>query len=271
MGSRFVGLSAKDVAKLRGEDTAIQSISQLRQSGFSISFSWLRTTCGHDRDVWDELGRGRSILSTNHQLDQYLYSYGPMIECQWKAIGDDIRLPTSSFRIVDYGCGQGLAGLLLLDILGAKATASVANIVLVEPSPMALVRADAIYRSVYPKRERLCINKNFDALGADEIKAANTMETVHIFSNVLDVTGFDQFKLFSKILTKGKHRIIAVSPDRESYGGNVRILSLKAAVEDPKHVGRISVTQSRFRQFRCGPGEKYPAVSWQAEIEVHDA
>jgi SAM-dependent methyltransferase len=266
--ARFVGLSSEEVAKLRDRDPAIEAIRQLHKSGKRISFSWLRTFVGRDRDIWNQLGRGTSVLSSVEQLDQYLYSYGPMIACQWEAVTAGMSLPDRPVRLVDYGCGQGLASLLLFDKYGDAYASKLAKVVLVEPSPLALVRAEAILRCIVPGVEITCVNKAFDDLVTADLVAAEDLDTVHVFSNVLDVTGFDQYRLLGEVLTEGSHTIIAISPDRNFDGGTDRIRGLKAAVEDPGHSEKLSVSESVFTQFTCGPGGKYPAVSWVAKLEV---
>lgn len=268
MDSYFIELSAEEVAALRDCDSAVQAIRHLAASGKTISFPWLRANFGRDRDVWDQLGRGTSILGSTEQLDQYLYSYGPMIACQWEAVTKGFGLSSDPIRLVDYGCGQGLAGLLHFDKFGPALSAKLARVVLIEPSPMALIRAEAIYRAIAPSADITCVSKSFDQVITADLVPDNDLATTHVFSNVLDVAGFDQYRLFGQLLTPGQHTILAVSPDRDFDGGTARIRGLKTAVEDPKHGEQLTVLESTLREFRCGPGDKYPAVSWFAKLEV---
>lgn len=266
MASTFVGLSDEEVARLRGADLAVETIRQRGKSGRPLSVPWLRANVGSNRDVWDQLGRGTSILTSTEQLDQYLYSYAPMISCQWEALTDGVSLSSGQLRLVYYGCGQGLAGLLLFDRFGDAFSSKLAEVVLVEPSAPALIRAEAVYRCIAPATEITCVNKGFDQLGTADVMAGFVLDTVHVFSNVLDVTGFDQYRLLGQVLTPGKHTLLVVSPDRDFDGGTVRIRGLKAAVED--HGDALVVVESNLRTFRCGPGDKYPVVTWFAKLEV---
>ena len=268
MNSTFVELKQDVVATLRAKDPAINALQKLRQTGKPLSFSWLRAMIGKDRDMWSQLGRGTAILDSPEQLDQYLYSYGPMIACQWESLLDGVTLSPKPVRFVDYGCGQGLAGVLLFDKFGDAFASKLASIVLVEPSSVALVRAEAVYRTIARHADITCVNKGFDAASTNDLKSDASVDTIHFFSNVLDVDGFNQYRLFGEVLTKGKHTVLAVSPDRDFDGGTPRILALKSAVEDPEHAPTLSVNGSEFKQFGCGPGGKYPAVSWHVKLEV---
>lgn len=268
VASTFNGLSDEDVARLRAADTAVEVIQQRCKSGRPLSFSWLRAHVGRDKDVWNQLGRGTSILTSTEQLDQYLYSYGPMISCQWDALTEQFSLSSGAVRLVDHGCGQGLAGLLLFDKFGSAFTSKLVKVVLVEPSSLALVRAEALYRSIAPASEITCVNKAFDLLSTADVMSGPALDTIHVFSNVLDVTGFDQYRLLGQVLTPGNHTLLVVSHDRDFDGGTGRILGLKAAVEDLKHGDGVTVVESTLQELSCGPGGKYPVVTWLAKLEV---
>ena len=181
---------------------------------------------------------------------------------------DGMPPPEEPIRLVDYGCGQGLAGLMLFDKFDGAFSSKLAKVVLVEPSPMALVRAEAIYRCIAPTADITCVSKPFDQLCTSDVMPEATLRAVHVFSNVLDVKGFDQYRLFGQILTPGSHTVLAVSHDRDFDGGTARIRGIKAAVEDPKHADQLVVEGSTLSEFRCGPGDKYPAVSWCGRFEV---
>lgn len=51
-----------------------------------INFSWLRSTFMRDHDLKDALDYGHAVPDTAALLDQYLYTYGPMIESQWECV-----------------------------------------------------------------------------------------------------------------------------------------------------------------------------------------
>lgn len=268
MKTTFIDLNADEVAALRDSDWGIEEIGKLGARGQQISFPWLRATVGRDRSVWNQLGRGRSVLTSTEQLDQYLYSYGPMISCQWDALLNGMSPPGEPLRLIDYGCGQGLAGLMMFDKFDGAFSSKLAKVVLVEPSSMALVRAEAVYRCIAPSSEIVCVRKGFDQLCTADVMPDEALRAVHVFSNVLDVKGFDQYRLFGQILTPGSHTVMAVSHNRDHDGGTARIKNIKAALEDPKHADQLVVESSTLSEFNCGPESKYSAISWSARLKV---
>lgn len=257
--------------QLREADPLIRYIDSLSASNKPISFDWLRDIVGRDRDLWSQLGRGRAVLSSCEELDQYLHSYGPMVACQWRFICEGLDFTPEPVRFVDYGCGQGLAGLLLFDSLGDQFSRILERVVLVEPSPFALVRAEAVYKAIAPDAEVVCVNKAFDELTVDDLLPCPKLDAIHVFSNVLDMPGFNHGHVFDVMLQPGRHDILVVSNDRNVAGGSQRITSLKKALEDPLHAEFLNVRASNMADFRCGPAdntEKYSAIGWLASVEV---
>jgi hypothetical protein len=266
---RLVDISEEDFHALSSKDEVKTALKQLIASGYHPSYAWLRSTCGQDKNLWTELGRGTAVLDTVDHLNQYLYSYGPMISSQWRAILDLVPSFDRPIRLVDYGCGQGLAGLLLFDKFGGKLVKQLAKIVLIEPSPCALVRAEAVYGAIAPGVPIFCVNRRFDDVQMDDLVPEDGLASVHIFSNVLDITGFDQFALLSKSLTPGRHTILAVSHDRDFDGGSERIHALKKAVDDANCSKWLTVESSEIATFKCEGGK--PAISWVAQLDMTNA
>jgi hypothetical protein len=255
----------------RSKDPALTQIEALRAFGHALTFSWLRNTFAAQKstEVYSSLDYGKAIIESEDQLNQYLYSYGPMVQSQWAVASNFLTLeavgPTT--RWIDYGCGQGLAGLLLFERLGPKLFRHVRTIVLVEPSPLALARATAIYEAMAPQSDVVPVEKNFTQLRSKDLKAEGAENTIHIFSNVLDISGYDHLKLFEKALSPGRHTILAVGNDREFDGGTPNIRMLKTAVEHPSMSGQISVVTSTLDQFKCGNRDE-PAVVWHCQLNV---
>lgn len=265
--SKFVNIGSEKVSVLQRSDPAVGAISRVRQAKKRLTFEWLRRSFGRNRDLWKELGRGLNVLTSTEQLDQYLYSYGLMVECQWQQVGGSWA-GQGPVRLVDYGCGQGLAGLLLYDKWGDAFASSLQKVVLIEPSPQALIRAEAVYRSIAPESDIVCLNADFDAVQAAHLEGTPSLHTMHVFSNVLDIEGFDQFRLLGEALEVGTHSIFAVSPDREFQGGTERFSGLKSALEDPSLGDRLIMTHSELIRFKCGQDGKWPVVFWGANLEV---
>lgn len=245
----------------------VEAIRAGRVTADNISFGTLRNLAGRDRGCWAQLGRGRSILSSHDQLDQYLYSYGPMTESQWQHFLPKVAIPAGPVRIMDYGCGQGLASVLLFDILGRDLVKRVKSVVLIEPSHVALGRASAILGCYCGKRPIVAIQKKLDDLSPEELGALEGTNNIHLLSNVLDIEGFQHFDLFSKMFrAKGQHSVLAVSHNRSFLGGAGRFKELDKAVSDKKRHPWVSVRQSRIEEFTCGNGNA--AISWELHVEV---
>lgn len=96
-------------------DNILNLISSNKINERNISFDFIRKISGIDSGIRDELARGHQIISTEAQLDQYLYSYGLMVQSQWKTVLHGSSLSSNFIQINDYACGQGLASILFRD------------------------------------------------------------------------------------------------------------------------------------------------------------
>jgi hypothetical protein len=255
----YADLSIFGVKEMGMTDVIIEAIHNGQISTSNISFERLRDVAGRDLGCWNALGRGRSILTSVDQLDQYLYSYGPMTRSQWAGFLPSVSVPSGPFCLIDYGCGQGLGSAIVLDQLGTKLIPHIQNVVLIEPSQMALTRAEAI----------VSVNKKLDDLSEDDIQSCRGLHCIHIFSNVLDIDGFDNGTLFAKMFsTKGRHTVLAVSHDRNFEGGSDRFDDLEEQIKDEKHRKWYSLESSTITRFNSGNGQ--PTISWQLHLEVLD-
>ena len=251
-------------------DLIINAINSGLLSEKNISFDTIKQIASRDNDLWNQLGRGRAILDKSEELDQYLYSYGPMTRAQWHALLSELSLIPEPTEIIDYGCGQGLATALLFDCFGDDFIKSIRKVVLIEPSEVALRRAEAIINCYSANQFQIeTINKTLGELGAEELLGNKRVLTNHIFSNVLDIDGYDHFELLEKIFQrKGRHCILAVSHDRSFEGGSSRFRDLEKAICDPQFHDWFTVQQTHIWQFECGNGK--PAIAWVLETEVID-
>lgn len=216
-------------------DLVINAIQKKTLNTSNLNFRTLRNFAGIDSNKRDELDRGRLTIHRQDLLNQYLYSYGLMVQRQWEQI-----LPKTvemlsdnkdeNVHIFDYGCGQGLATLLLLEnITGLEGI--VDDVTLIEPSKIALQRASHIIGCALPQTQVHSINKELDDLETEELSINPEKMNIHLFSNVLDIDSFDQFEVFNKILKDGgTHYVIAISSDRNFKGGSPRIKALYNAI-----------------------------------------
>ena len=243
----------------------------------NISFAKLREIAGQDYGiiVWNQLGRGTNILCTQEQLNQYLYSYGPMTKYQWNHFLKQVEIPEGRVRIIDYGCGQGLADALLFDFKGRDFLNRVESVVLIEPSKIALSRASAVLECYLNevtidsnRADLVTIHKKLDDLTLDELGSIEGINNIHIFSNVLDIPNFNHFNLFHKILqNNGLHCILAVSHSRSFHGGDDRFKELQKQINDEKYASRIRVLKSQIDD-KLKYNNKTNLISWELHVEV---
>lgn len=248
-------------------DAIIEAIDSSRLNRENISFGELRRVAGRDYDIWPSLGYGRAILGTCEQLDQYLYSYGLMTKAQWDTLLPNVSLPNGDLHLVDYGCGQGLGSAILFDYFGTQLTRRLNQVRLIEPSSVALCRAKAVVDCYLEAPRADTLNKKLDEVTPEDTHTNGGLPVLHLLSNVLDIDGFDHGRLFSKIFgTVGKHTVLAVSHDRDFYGGSNRFEQLDQAIKDPKNNEWLKVESSTIQRYTCGSNK--PAISWELRIEV---
>lgn len=191
-----------------------------------------------DYQVWNELGNGVNILTTQQQLSQYIFSYGRMHRAKLNQafatlIPKHFNHIGSTANIIDYGCGQGLGTVALIDFLNASGTAcDYTKTILIEPSIVALKRAathvvvslDTLtfkantYQQVFP------ISKKISEIAETDLQTWDDAIKFHIFSNILDIDEFNLNTLYNKIIKtqKGTNYFICVSPNFYSDGSSIR-------------------------------------------------
>ena len=178
------------------------------------------------KKVYKNLERGTKLLETDEELCMYLFSFGNMHQAKIRKACNCLPLEqicSQHFHIIDWGCGQGLASVCLLDILRAKGINYVdPSITLIEPSTAALNRAKIHLEAYVGEANVKCVNKYLDDVKVDEI-TSSCDTTIHFFSNILDISSIDLHKLASKIGSEemvGTHYMCCIGP---LYSNNRRI------------------------------------------------
>ena len=176
--------------------------------------------------IYNELRRGVKLLETDEELCMYLLAYGKMHKAKiWKTC-DYLPLKdfdSKSLKIIDWGCGQGLASLCFLDKL-RKENISIKNpsVTLIEPSKQALNRAKIHLEAYLEEGTIECLNKFIDDVEIEDIVSDKTI-TIHFFSNILDIKSIDLKLLASKVGSsdlQGEHFICCIGP---LFSNNQRI------------------------------------------------
>ena len=164
------------------------------------------------------LNRGVDILDSEALLQMYLYSFGDMhaakLNYAFENLNECIKRE-KEVELIDYGCGQGIASMCYHDyIKNVNPTQIVSKIILIEPSEMALSRASLLCEVFFPNAKVITINKNFEKLSKDEIQLTESVQTIHLFSNILDVESYDivKFAEFVKSISVGENEYVITSP-----------------------------------------------------------
>jgi hypothetical protein len=200
-----------------------------------VSYESILQTCRRlyqkDDDIYYSLGRGVNILSSEEQLYAYMYSFGNMHGAKLR---DAFRyLPLESLTdsiVIDWGCGQGIASLVLHDFTNEhiREGLDIKQHILIEPSVVALKRA-ALHVSRCGYDNIKTINKSLDQLSIRDFRMTKAEANVHLFSNILDIEDFSLHKLSQLVLSvfKGVNYVVIVSP----YVNDLRTSRINAFVQ----------------------------------------
>lgn len=217
-----------------------------------IAVSQMETFQNKD-EIFHSLGRGVTILEQEEQLFSYLNSYGLMHKAKLVSTLSHFpfdRIEGSNMEVFDWGCGQGMASIVLLEYLKGHGTPITINrITLIEPSEIALKRASLHVKHFSPEIEIKTVLKEFDSLTEEDVSNSNNKVKLHLFSNILDVEAFSMHHLIELInLTqKGTNFFVCVSP----YINDVKIARFDSFADGFRH----NVTFDILHQDEARRGE----------------
>ena len=170
-----------------------------------------------------DLKRGTKIIDSIIELSGYMVFYGLMHNEKLISAFNYLHkyIVNKRMRIIDWGCGQGLASLVLYDTINTNSlNSTITDITLIEPSEIALKRAVLHIK----KYDELCkinvINKDLNSLS--NIDFANSpIAKFHLFSNILDIELFSLSNLIKLVNEsfKGENYFVCVSP---YIGGDIK-------------------------------------------------
>lgn len=249
----------------RQHDAVAMAIGNGALHAGNISAALLRRAGMADHQLKPYLDHGRKVLAGADELAQYLWSYGRMVNSQWAHFFTlHPALPNGEVHLVDYGCGQGLG---MANVLDRCLRWQVTGITLVEPSTDALARARAVAGLYLPQVACNAINTRIQHIGANPLPASAATHYLHLFSNVLDITGFQPDRMLAHILrTPGMHTLWAVSHDRDHHGGTV------LAWQRLQHLASAAPGLQRYQQDNfnvpMSDGRPSPVVAWQIQLTV---
>ena len=167
------------------------------------------------------LDHGKAVLTSEEQLNCYMASYGEMHKCKLEEafknfpfidINDDLE-------IIDWGCGQGIASVFLINKLKERNLIDkLKKVTLIEPSSAALKRAKLHVENSLNSEVELVEQNVFLPTFLEienDISDLFVEENIciHLFSNILDIPNIDLKKLTSIISKTGyKHYFVCVGP-----------------------------------------------------------
>lgn len=196
---------------------------------------------------WEYTDHGRKVLSNDEELNAYLAAYGEIhiVKCRVALQNfpfDDLQM--YAYEIFDWGCGQGIATLTLLDMLRERNKLSgLKKITLVEPSLPALTRARQwTAQFAGPGVEIVAVNK-FIPSSVDEKMdevLCKTQVSINLMSNILDIKSLSLKWMAEKTSNLAiKNYMVCVGP-KFSQGTNTRINDFCGYFNQPVFFSAIS-------------------------------
>lgn len=173
---------------------------------------------------FDNLDGGTRVLSNETECNQYMALYcGHHFYKLYSAYSSTRfeNIEGRNVEIVDWGCGQALATCILIDYLiniGIKL--NVSSITLIEPSAIALQCGCNYVRQMFQNDAAVDsairkVSKYIDELSVTDLISDSGNIKIHLFSNIIDVEGFDLSQLHQLMISsfQGTNRLICTSPD----------------------------------------------------------
>ena len=180
---------------------------------------------------WEYTEHGRKVLQTENELNAYIAAYGEMHIVKCRAALQNFPydiLNVYSYEIFDWGCGQGLATLTLLDMLQERGNLSkLQRVYLIEPSSCALTRAtNWVKLNVGPGIEVVAINKYIpndrNSLMSDV--SCSSKISINLFSNILDIRTLSLFWLADKTSSLASMNYMICIGPKFSGNNNTRVI-----------------------------------------------
>lgn len=196
-------------------DITNPTFTKIRQ----VSFDYIKSI-GDPDELYTNLQRGQVIIEDKNLLYKYIVSFGEKHKVKLYSAFEEIKdkLGSEKLNIIDWGCGQAFATMMLLEFAKEKdMQLDISDIYLIEPSKLALSRG-LLHVDVFKTAEYniKAINSDIDCLKDEDILFDNSHKTLHLFSNILDVESFNLDKNFLKKISnniKNDNIFICVSPN----------------------------------------------------------
>lgn len=209
------------------------------------------------------LNRGTAELETEEQCCAYMSAYGPMHHHKLMRALDEKEFPysdlTDGVEIYDWGCGQGIGTMAVIEKLRQhNMLGKLRKVVLEEPSDVARDRAILHVKKALEDyhADVVAVSKYLPSDYGDNSNSITSINVeqpiaIHIFSNILDIEAVS-LKGVSKMITSSgkKHIVLCIGPAdlKESRLSNFRNYFLE------KHIHLF--TNFRDTQFGQHPNKR---------------
>lgn len=172
-----------------------------------------------------ELNHGTAVLETEEQCCAYMSAYGPMHHHKLMRALDEKEFPysdlTDGVEIYDWGCGQGIGTMAVIEKLRQhNMLGKLRKVVLEEPSDVARDRAILHVTKALEDyhADVVAVSKYLPSDYGDNSNSITTINVeqpiaIHIFSNILDIEAVS-LKGVSKMITSSgkKHIVLCIGP-----------------------------------------------------------
>lgn len=205
-------------------DPFIQDLNKLE----AVTFQAIVEAAGRHKDYNANTDRGKKILETPGECNRYIERFFQM---HYFKIIDSISKLFSFNKIHEYGgkgiilydwaCGQGLGSWLFLNQLAERRLKiKVAEIILIEPSAIALKRAEILIRYIDKNVKLTAINRMLSDISEDELVRSEDTLRIHYISNFIDMLDCKSIDYLSKLVidsqAKQDYALVALSPYKAS-------------------------------------------------------
>lgn len=209
------------------------------------------------------LNHGTAVLETEEQCCAYMSAYGPMHHHKLMRALDEKEFPysdlTDGVEIYDWGCGQGIGTMAVIEKLRQhNMLGKLRKVVLEEPSDVTRDRAILHVKKALEDyhADVVAVSKYLPSDYGDNSNSITSINVeqpiaIHIFSNILDIEAVS-LKGVSKMITSSgkKHIVLCIGPAdlKESRLSNFRNYFLE------KHIHLF--TNFRDTQFGQHPNKR---------------
>lgn len=171
------------------------------------------------------LNHGTAVLETEEQCCAYMSAYGPMHHHKLMRALDEKEFPysdlTDGVEIYDWGCGQGIGTMAVIEKLRQhNMLGKLRKVVLEEPSDVARDRAILHVKKALEDyhADVVAVSKYLPSDYGDNSNSITSINVeqpiaIHIFSNILDIEAVS-LKGGSKMITSSgkKHIVLCIGP-----------------------------------------------------------